>query len=122
MCVQSLWNFWYSNMSKNTPFIPDFCTIKDITDKSTEFVLLLYHIVYRVFRSVLKIYLSYRVLYLVILGALTSKNTTKFMVWSHKISREIFWRFICNVFNSQDIQVKGSTFYTKKTSAIHSQQ
>ncbi len=53
--------------------------IRDITDKTAEFVLLLYHSVYGVFRSVLKIF---------------SYFTTKFMVWSHQMSREILCCFI----------------------------
>ncbi len=38
------------------PFLPN----RDIADKATEFVLLMYHSVYGVFRSGLKIYLAQR--------------------------------------------------------------
>ena len=72
---------------------------RDITYNATEFVLLLYHIVYGVFSSAFKIYFAHRVLYenenkclnwppyyspgvcrssLVILGALTSQKYHQF--------------------------------------------
>ncbi len=44
---------------KNVSFSP----YRDITYKATEFVLLMYHSVYGVFSSALKIYFAHRVLY-----------------------------------------------------------
>ena len=60
--------------------------IRDITDKATEFVLLLYHSVYGMFSSALKFYFAHTVLYEIIILILANIYTMKIQSWSRQVS------------------------------------